>query len=666
MNNRNLKNLALWIAIFLAFALVAKSVHQTDRPEKLPLVELMKVGDEGRIVGEVVDSGGLLKGKYKAVATEAPGITPPTPEKAADKNAPGPGEKLFETEYMGTQDQAVLDWARKNNIQYKAQRTSEIFSMVLLNVLLPVVIMVVLWIFLMRQFQSGNNKAMSFGKSRAKLVTDGQTKVMFADVAGIDEVKEELMEIIQFLKDPDRFSRLGGKIPKGALLYGPPGTGKTLIAKAVAGEASVPFFSISGSDFVEMFVGVGASRVRDLFEQGKKARPCLIYIDEIDAVGRSRFAGIGGGHDEREQTLNQLLVELDGFNSNEGVIVMASTNRPDVLDPALLRPGRFDRQIRVDLPDLVGREKILMVHTKPLKISTEISLKTIAKGTPGFSGADLANLANEAALLAARKGKEVVEMDDLEEAKDRVLMGPERRSLVMTEKERTNTAYHEAGHALIAKLTNSTAHRVHKVTIIPRGRALGLTSILPEQDMLSQSRVQLKNTILCLMGGRAAEDIVFDEMTTGAANDLQRCTEIAHRMVCEFGMSDKLGPRTFGEPTAQVFLGRDIGRQREYSEDTARIIDTEVQDLLVSGYADAKHQLEGSREALERISQALLERETLDSDQLDMLIAGEPLPPLLEPLNGKNGNGDNSTPSAPASEPTLSPAANELPLEGTV
>jgi cell division protease FtsH len=607
---RNLRNVSLWVAIFLAFILMFKMMTQSGPVAKKDIITVLKLGNAGKILNPVVDRGQLLTGKYKA-----------------DDGT----EQRFECAYMGTpKDWGLAEWALKNDILYEANPRSELIGSILIQVLLPIAILVVLWIFLMRQFQSGSNKAMSFGKSRAKLVTEGQVKVSFDDVAGIDEVKEELIEIIQFLKDPEKFSRLGGKIPKGALLYGPPGTGKTLIARAVATEASVPFFSISGSDFVEMFVGVGASRVRDLFEQGKKAKPCLIYIDEIDAVGRHRFTGIGGGHDEREQTLNQLLVELDGFASNEGVIVMASTNRPDVLDPALLRPGRFDRQIRVDLPDLIGREKILDVHTKPLKMAKDVSLKQIARGTPGFSGADLANLCNEAALLAARNNKDTVEISDLEEAKDRVMMGPERRSLAMSEKERESTAYHEAGHALVAKLLPGHDSKVHKVTIIPRGRTLGVTALLPVEETHSQTRTQLLSYLVHMMGGRAAEKVKFNDFTTGASNDLQRATDLAHRMVCDFGMSEKLGPRTFGEQSAQVFLGKDLMRERNFSEETASLIDAEVHELLNSAYQQAKDILEKRGDVLERISEALLERETLDGDDLDRLIAGETLPPLFK------------------------------------
>ncbi|HUT25751.1 MAG TPA: ATP-dependent zinc metalloprotease FtsH [Sumerlaeia bacterium] len=627
----NLRNLVLWIAIFVAFIFMAKKLTEKDRSIKLDLSAVMEMGREGlaganepnRIVAKIEDRGGALRGAFV--------------EPYGDPQGGDVKYKTFQSEYIavGSMPEYVVNWALKNNIPYKANQSSQLLSSILFSFLFPILLIVVIWVFLMRQFQAGSNKAMSFGKSRAKLVTEGQVKISFEDVAGIDEVKEELNEIIQFLKDPQKFSRLGGKIPKGVLLHGLPGTGKTLLARAVAGEASVPFFSISGSDFVEMFVGVGASRVRDLFEQGKKAKPCLIYIDEIDAVGRHRFAGIGGGHDEREQTLNQLLVELDGFAPNEGVIVMASTNRPDVLDPALLRPGRFDRQIRVDLPDMVGREKILQVHTREIKMADGVSLQQIARGTPSFSGADLANLANEAALLAARKDKNAVEMEDLEEAKDRVLMGPERRSLAMSEKELKNTAYHEAGHALVSKLTPDAEEKVHKVTIIPRGRTLGSTAILPEEDRHSQSRRQLFNALLYLMGGRAAEECKFNTFTTGAANDLHRATDLAHSMVCEFGMSERLGPRTFGSPSAQVFLGRDISRDRDYSEETASLIDTEVRELLSSAYHKALQVLRDNMDPLERISQALLERETLNGDELDVLIRGEELPPFRRGRNGE-------------------------------
>ena len=483
----------------------------------------------------------------------------------------------------------------------------------------PIVVLVLLWIFFMRQMQTGGNKAMSFGKSRAKLISEDKKKITFADVAGVEEAKEELVEIVDFLKDPSKFQRLGGRIPKGVLVVGPPGTGKTLLAKAIAGEADVPFYNISGSDFVEMFVGVGASRVRDLFEQGKKNAPCIIFIDEIDAVGRHRGAGLGGGHDEREQTLNQLLVEMDGFESNEGVILIAATNRPDVLDPALLRPGRFDRQIVVGRPDLQGRIKILEVHTRKIPIDSSVNLETIARGTPGFAGADLANLVNEAALLAARRNKKTVEMPDFEDAKDKVLMGVERRSILITEEEKKVTAFHEAGHTLVAKLIPGT-DPVHKVTIIPRGRALGLTQQLPTEDRYTYKKEYLLNTIAILMGGRVAEEIVMKSMTTGAGNDIERATDMARKMVCEWGMSDRLGPITFGKKDEEIFLGREISQHRDYSESTALEIDSEVSRIVSENYQRAKDLLTTNVVALTSIAEALLSKETLDGAEVDELI----------------------------------------------
>ncbi len=483
----------------------------------------------------------------------------------------------------------------------------------------PIIFLVLIWIFFMRQMQMGGNKAMSFGKARAKLVSDKSVKVTFADVAGIEEAKMEVEEIIEFLKSPQKFSKLGGKIPKGVLLVGPPGTGKTLLAKAIAGEAGVPFFSISGSDFVEMFVGVGASRVRDLFEQAKKNAPCIIFIDEIDAVGRHRGAGLGGGHDEREQTLNALLVEMDGFESNVGIIVIAATNRPDVLDPALLRPGRFDRQIVVPTPDVKGRIEILKVHTRNIPLSEDVDLEKIARGTPGFSGADLANLVNEAALLAARKSKEKVDMSDFEAAKDKVLMGVERKSMVLSESEKRNTAYHEAGHALVAKLTPGT-DPIHKVSIIPRGRALGVTQQLPLDDRYTYSKEYLEKTLNVLLGGRAAEEIALNHMTTGAGNDLERATELARKMVTEWGMSEKLGPLTFGKKDEQIFLGREIARHKNYSEKTAEEIDEEVKKIVTRAYERAKTILKENFDLLHVLANALLEKETLDGHDIDKLL----------------------------------------------
>jgi cell division protease FtsH len=505
---------------------------------------------------------------------------------------------------------------------------------------LPFVLIIAFWIFMLRQMQSGGNKALSFGKSRAKLLSNQQKRVTFKDVAGVEEAKEELQEIIEFLKEPQKFQKLGGRIPKGVLMMGPPGTGKTLLARAIAGEANVPFFSISGSDFVEMFVGVGASRVRDLFEQGKKNAPCIIFIDEIDAVGRHRGAGLGGGHDEREQTLNQLLVEMDGFESNDGVILVASTNRPDVLDPALLRPGRFDRRVVVNRPDVKGREGILAVHTRKIPLGEDVEISVIARGTPGFTGADLANLVNEAALNAARYNKKVVSMYDFEWAKDKVLMGSERKSAVMSEEEKKTTAYHEAGHTIVGmKVPN--ADPVHKVTIIPRGMALGLTQQLPEGDRYTHSLDYIEGSIAILMGGRLAEDIFLKKITTGASNDIERATELARRMVCEFGMSN-LGPLTFGKKEEQIFLGREIAQHQDYSEDTAINIDREVKRIVMEQYERARQIIMDSHAALETMAQELLKRETLDSVQIRRIMAGLPLDddtpsptPMPQPEAGK-------------------------------
>jgi cell division protease FtsH len=489
----------------------------------------------------------------------------------------------------------------------------------------PLILLVGVWIFFMRQMQVGGGKAMSFGKSKAKLLTENQVKITFEDVAGIEEAKEELNEIISFLKDPKKFTKLGGRIPKGVLLMGPPGTGKTLLARAIAGEAGVPFFSISGSDFVEMFVGVGASRVRDLFLQGKKSAPCIIFIDEIDAVGRHRGAGLGGGHDEREQTLNQLLVEMDGFESNEGVILIAATNRPDVLDPALLRPGRFDRQVVVPRPDVKGREMILKVHAKKVPLSPDVDLAVIARGTPGFSGADLANVVNEAALLAARVDKTIVEAIDFDDAKDKVLMGVERRSMVISDEEKNSTAYHEAGHTLVARTIPGT-DPIHKVSIIPRGRALGVTMQLPIEDKHSYSRESLLARIAVLMGGRAAEDIIFNTFTTGAGNDIEQATEMARKMVCEWGMSDKLGPLSFGKKDEQIFLGREMSTHKNYSEATAVEIDTEIRRIVDESYAKAHSILQDNIQNLHNLSECLIEKENLTGAEVDQIIAaGKPI-----------------------------------------
>jgi len=541
----------------------------------------------------------------------------------------------------------------------------KIFQRILVEMIPIILIIGVIWYFAYRQMQTGGNKALSFGKSRAKLHTQNQVKVTFDDVAGVDEAKEELHEIIDFLKEPKKFTKIGGKIPKGVLLMGPPGCGKTLLARAVAGEAKVPFFALSGSDFVEMFVGVGASRVRDLFAQGMKHAPCIIFIDELDAVGRQRGAGLGGGHDEREQTLNQLLVEMDGFNSNEGVILMAATNRPDVLDKALLRPGRFDRQIVVDSPDVAGREQILRVHTKRIPLGNDVDVSTLSRGTPGFSGADLANMVNEAALLGARRNKEKVEMVDFEEAKDRVLMGPERRSMFISEKEKRMTAFHEAGHTLVGALLPNM-DPVHKVTIIPRGRALGLTQHLPIEDRHSYSRSYLLDMLAMMLGGRAAEEIVFGEMTNGAGDDIRRATELSRRMVCEWGMSDAIGPISYAS-NDEVFLGRDFLKERNYSEDVARRIDEEIQTLVQSAHQRAIQLLTEHQDELNRLSSALIEFETLEGKQIRAVIAGDPVPapthvshprPSSEPPRGGTpgrGRGDEE-PNLPPAMPDPAPA----------
>jgi cell division protease FtsH len=524
-------------------------------------------------------------------------------------------------------EEVANKWTKEYGVALEFKEISNEWWSYILQ-LLPWILFGVLWIFILRRMQGGGAKGIfSFGKSRAKLLTENQQKVTFDNVAGADEAKQELREIIDFLKDPDKFQKLGGKIPKGALLLGPPGTGKTLLAKAVAGEAGVPFFSMSGADFVEMFVGVGASRVRDLFEQGKKNAPCIIFIDEVDAVGRHRGAGLGGGHDEREQTLNQLLVEMDGFDSNEGVILIAATNRPDVLDQALLRPGRFDRQIVVDRPDVRGREGILKVHTKNIPLRDNVDLSVIAKGTPGFSGADLANLVNEAALLAARHNKKVVDMLDFEYAKDKVMMGAERKSLLITDEEKRLTAYHEAGHVLVAKFTPHS-DPVHKVTIIPRGRALGVTTTLPMDEKHNYSKSYCEAMLIHLLGGRAAEEVVMNELTTGAGNDIERATNLARKMVCEWGMSEKLGPLSFGKKDEEIFLGREIAKHQDYSNMTAELIDTEITGIVIRASAKAREIVEEHIDKLHALAKALLDREILDGAEIDRVLKGEKLEPL--------------------------------------
>jgi cell division protease FtsH len=535
---------------------------------------------------------------------------------------PVDGRTTFET-VGDTKNPVFTEILRNNKLipDYEQAEKTPFWQQMLVS-WFPMLLLFFVFFMFMRQLQSGGGKAMSFGKSKARMLNEASRKFTFKDVAGAEEAKQDLEEIVHFLKDPKKFTRLGGRIPKGVLLMGPPGTGKTLLAKAVAGEAGVPFFSISGSDFVEMFVGVGASRVRDLFEQGKKHAPCIIFIDEIDAVGRHRGAGLGGGHDEREQTLNQLLVEMDGFEGNEGVILVAATNRPDVLDPALLRPGRFDRRVVVSNPDLKGREEILKVHTRKVPLDPKVDLTIIARGTPGFSGADLENLVNEAALVAARKDKKFVELHDLEDAKDKVLMGSERKSLVLSEQERKTTAFHEAGHTLVGRSLPGT-DPIHKVTIIPRGMALGVTQTLPREDRVSMDKVKAENMIAFLMGGRVAEEAVFNQKTTGAGNDIERATEFARRMVCEWGMSDILGPLTFGKKEEAIFLGREISQHRDYSEQTAQTIDREVRDIVERNYHRARQLIAENIAALHRIAEALLEFETIDGEEVDRLIRGE-------------------------------------------
>jgi cell division protease FtsH len=530
------------------------------------------------------------------------------------------GKKEFTTRMLANYE-GIIPALREKNISFDVEEPRDNSLLTALITWAPVLFLFGLWIFFMRQMQAGGNKALSFGKSKAKLLSGSAKKVTFKDVAGVDEAKVELQEIIEFLRDPQKFTKLGGKIPKGVLLMGPPGTGKTLLARAIAGEANVPFFSISGSDFVEMFVGVGASRVRDLFEQGKKNAPCIIFIDEIDAVGRHRGAGLGGGHDEREQTLNQLLVEMDGFESNEGVILIAGTNRPDVLDPALLRPGRFDRRVVVDLPDLKGREGILRVHTRTTPLAEDVDLAVIARGTPGFSGADLANLVNEAALIAARYDKKKVQMVDFEFAKDKVIMGVERKSMMMSNREKRNTAFHEAGHTVVAAVLPA-ADPLHKVTIIPRGRALGLTQQLPTEDKYSYSKRYLEAMLAVLMGGRIAEEMFIGEITTGAGNDIEKATGLARKMVTEWGMSD-LGPLSYGKKEQEIFLGREFAQHSDYSETTARQIDEQVRKFVEEGYATARKTIEAHRSSLEKIAKRLLEKETLDGIEVNQILAEE-------------------------------------------
>ncbi len=596
--NSTFKTIMLWMSLILVVILAWHFTQYQKKETSLKFSEFMAQVDAGQ-VQEVTITGNDIKGK---MADREPfrTIAPVDYDKYVDSLLAKKVAVTVERDQTPAWASILISWA-------------------------PFLLLIGFWVFFMRQMQSGGNKALSFGKSKAKLLASQQKKVTFKDVAGVDEAKEELQEIIEFLREPQKFQKLGGRIPKGVLLMGPPGTGKTLLARAIAGEANVPFFSISGSDFVEMFVGVGASRVRDLFEQGKKNAPCIIFIDEIDAVGRHRGAGLGGGHDEREQTLNQLLVEMDGFESNDGVILIAATNRPDVLDPALLRPGRFDRRVVVSRPDIRGREGIFQVHTRKIPLAEDVDLSVLARATPGFSGADLANLVNEAALAAARRNQKFVTMADFESSKDKVLMGAERKSLIITEEEKKITAFHEAGHALLAALLPHT-DPLHKVTIIPRGLALGLTQQLPTEERHNWTKDQLESRIAVCMGGRIAEEATFKQITTGAQNDLEQATEIARKMVCEWGMSETLGPLTYGRKEEAIFLGKEFNRHQDYSEAIALQIDAEVKRIVSEQHERAKQVIIEKREILVRIAEALLEHEVLDAPQLTLLIEGRPLP----------------------------------------
>ncbi len=592
------KHIALWLVIAVIILLVFDLVSNT----------------ETRALDEVLFSEFIQKAETGALR-EVVIVT----DKQLIRGLTSDGKEFKTYILVDAFDSAFLERLRGKGVRIKVEPTDQNPWYGYALTWLPMVIFIGIWIFFMRQMQVGGNKALSFGKSRAKLLTEDHRKVTFKDVAGVDEAQDELQEIIEFLKDPPKFQKLGGRIPKGVLLVGPPGTGKTLLAKAIAGEANVPFLSISGSDFVEMFVGVGASRVRDLFEQGKKNAPCIIFVDEIDAVGRHRGAGLGGGHDEREQTLNQLLVEMDGFESNEGVIMIAATNRPDVLDPALLRPGRFDRQVVVPRPDMYGREGILRVHARNIPLADDVDLLVLARGMPGSAGADLANLVNEGALLAARRNQTVVKMRDLEDAKDKVLMGRERRSMIMDDKDKRVTAYHEAGHALISKFMPQS-DPIHKATIIPRGLALGLVQQLPEGDRYHTTKRYCLSRIATALGGRVAEEVVFQDITTGASSDLEYATEIARKMVCEWGMSEKMGPLVYGKKEEQIFLGREIGRHQDYSEATALSIDEEVRKMVFDRLTEVRHLINTHLQTLHALAQALLEKEVLDGPEIDQII----------------------------------------------
>jgi cell division protease FtsH len=607
--NSTVKQILIWVFMITCLVFLWQFVVKgtgSGQEKNISLTQLLNDADQGK-VADVMVNGSEVTGHWKDDKAQFHTTIPAN----------------YPDMYKTLRDHGV-------NISIKDQNSNAWLGFLIQ--LAPFALLLGLWFFLLRQMQSGGNKAMSFGKSRARLLSMQQKKITFKDVAGVDEAKEELKEIIEFLREAQKFQRLGGRIPKGVLLVGPPGTGKTLLARAVAGEANVPFFSISGSDFVEMFVGVGASRVRDLFEQGKKNAPCIIFIDEIDAVGRHRGAGLGGGHDEREQTLNQLLVEMDGFEANDGVILVAATNRPDVLDPALLRPGRFDRRVIVDRPDIRGREEVLKVHAKKVPMAEDVDLNVLARGTPGFSGADLANMVNEAALTAARYNRKAVHMYDFEVAKDKVMMGAERKSMLLTDEEKKVTAYHEAGHTLVSALREHS-DPLHKVTIIPRGMALGVTVYLPEEDQHTVTKEYLETRLATLMGGRCAEEIFLGKMTTGAGNDIERITDLARKMVCEFGMS-KLGPMTFGKKEEQIFLGREIAQHRDFSDETARQIDAEVRVFVDTAYQSAYNILNTNQDIMHRLAGALLERETLDANEIKLIIEGKELPPLRSALAG--------------------------------
>ncbi len=618
------KTVALWLVLILLFAGLFKVFDPGSKHLKqIKFSEFISLVEEKKVSEVTIKADGIITGEFK---------NPESEEK-----------KYFETVGPPKENPKVIEMLGNNDIvpNFERPEKTPIWQQLLIS-WFPMLILFFFFFLFMRQLQVGGGKAMSFGKSRARLLTENTNKVTFKDVAGVEEAKDDLEEIIEFLKDPKKFTRLGGRIPKGVLLMGSPGTGKTLLAKAVAGEAGVPFFSISGSDFVEMFVGVGASRVRDLFEQGKKHAPCIIFIDEIDAVGRHRGAGLGGGHDEREQTLNQLLVEMDGFESNEGVILIAATNRPDVLDPALLRPGRFDRRVVVPPPDVKGREEILKVHTKKSPLAEDVDLSIIARGTPGFSGADLANLVNEAALFAGRKNQKYIEMADFEEAKDKVLMGSERKSMVLTPEEKKTTAVHEAGHTIVGKLLPGM-DPVHKVTIIPRGRALGVTQTLPSEDKLNLDKVKAENMIAFLMGGRIAEEIILHQKTTGAGNDIDRASDLARKMVTEWGMSDVLGPLSFGSKDEQVFLGKEIAQSRDFSEQTAQTIDREIRNIIDRNYTKARNLISENLDRLQALSDALLEYETLSGKEVDQILKGEKID--RTPVGGSSGSGSAQTSS---------------------